>query len=93
MNEQLQSLTQAALLFAAVFVLMAIGIAIVRKFRDTDSNDTAESSDMMTQFRDLHEQGGLSDEEFRTIKSKLADKLRADLDEMSTSTTSKSAGT
>jgi uncharacterized membrane protein len=92
MNEQLQSLTQAALLFAAVFVLTAIGIAIVRKFRDTDSDDTSESSDMMTRFRDLHEQGGLSDEEFRTIKSKLATKLRADIGDVSTSTTTKSPG-
>ena len=32
----------------------------------------AESSNMMTKFRDLHDEGGLSDEEFRTIKSKLA---------------------
>lgn len=87
MNEQLQSLTQAALLFAAVFVLTAIGIVIVRKFRDTDSDDTAESSEMMTRFRDLHEQGGLSDEEFRNIKGKLATKLRADLDKISTTTT------
>jgi hypothetical protein len=96
MNEQLQSLTQAALLFAAVFVLTAIGIAIVRRFRDTGSDDSAESSEMMTRFRDLHEQGGLSDEEFRTIKGKLAAKLRADLSDMSTTisnpTSSKSVG-
>jgi hypothetical protein len=92
MNEQLQSLTQAALLFAAVFVLTAIGIAIVRKFRDTGSDDTAESSDMMTRFRDLHEHGGLSDEEFRNIKGKLAAKLRADLGEMSSTTPGKSTG-
>lgn len=80
-------------MFAAVFVLTAIGIAIVRRFRDTGSDDTAESSDMMTRFRDLHEQGGLSDDEFRTIKGKLAAKLRADLGDMSTTTPSKSAGT
>ena len=92
MNEQLQSLTQAALLFAAVFVLTAIGIAIVRRFRDTGSDDTAESSEMMTRFRDLHEQGGLSDEEFRTIKSKLASKLRAEISDLSPSSGTKSAG-
>jgi uncharacterized membrane protein len=92
MNEQLQSLTEAALLFAAVFVLTAIGIAIVRRFRDTGSDDAAESSELMTRFRDLHDQGGLSDEEFRTIKSKLATKLRVELNDISASSTTKSAG-
>lgn len=92
MNEQLQSLTQAALLFAAVFVLTAIGIAVVRKFRDVVTDDGTESSEMMTRFRDLHEQGGLSDEEFRTIKSKLATKLRAEMGDVSTPSGSKSGG-
>ena len=34
---------------------------------------------MLTKFRDLHSKGELSDEEFRTIKTKLADQLRAEL--------------
>jgi hypothetical protein len=33
----------------------------------------------MSNFRDLYERGGLSDEEFRTIKAKLADELKAEL--------------
>jgi hypothetical protein len=92
MNEELQSLTQAALMFAAVFVLTAIGIAIVRKFRDREVDDATESSELITKFRDLHDEGGLSDEEFRTIKSKLATKLRAELREISAPAGSKSAG-
>ncbi len=79
MNEKLESLGQAALLFAVVFVLAAVGIAIVRRVRDSRSDDIGESSEMMTKFRDLHDQGGLSDEEFRTIKTKLAGKLRSEL--------------
>lgn len=92
MNEQLQSLTQAALLFAAVFALIAIGIALVRKFRDTEKEDDNASSEMMTQFRDLHEQGGLSDEEFRNIKSKLAAKLRTDMRDQPAAQSTKAAG-
>jgi uncharacterized membrane protein len=92
MSEELQSLTQAALLFAAVFVLMAIGIAVVRRFRDGKVDDRAESSEMMTKFRDLYDHGGLSDDEFRTIKSKLATKLRAELKEVSPSASTKSVG-
>jgi uncharacterized membrane protein len=83
MSDELQSLTQAALMFALVFVLMAIGIVVVRRFRQEKNDDVAESSEMMTKFRDLHDQGGLSDEEFRTIKSKLAAKLRSEIKEVS----------
>jgi uncharacterized membrane protein len=90
MSEELQSLTQAALLFAVVFVLMAIGIVVVRRFRDSKDDDMAESSSMMTKFRDLHDEGGLSDDEFRTIKSKLATKLRAEMKDVSPSASTKS---
>jgi hypothetical protein len=34
---------------------------------------------MMSKFRELHAEGGLSDEEFRTIKTKLASELKAEL--------------
>lgn len=90
MSEELQSLTQAALMFAVVFGLMAIGIMVVRRFRDGKADDTAESSEMMTKFRDLYDHGGLSDEEFRTIKSKLATRLKAELKEVSPSASTKS---
>jgi hypothetical protein len=89
MSPELRSLTQAALLFAAVFVLMALGLAIVRRFRDMKNGDAVESSEMMSRFRDLHDQGGLSDEEFRTIKTKLAAKLKAEMNEISTPSSSK----
>ena len=85
MDERWESLTQAALLFAAVFVVVAIGITIARRFRDDDVDDVLESSEMMSKFRDLHDQGGLSDEEFRNIKTKLATKLKAEISETSRS--------
>lgn len=89
MSAELESLTQAALLFAAVFVLVALGLAIVRKFRNVKGDGVAQSSDLMSRFRDLHDQGGLSDEEFRTIKAKLAAKLKTELNEISTSSGTK----
>jgi uncharacterized membrane protein len=92
MSDELQSLTQAALMFALVFVLMAIGITVVRRFRREKDDDVAESSEMMTKFRDLHDEGGLSDEEFRTIKSKLAAKLRSEMKEVSPPASTKPTG-
>ena len=79
MQQSLETLAQAALLFAAIFVMTAIGIAVVRRYRGGKANDMSDSSEMMSKFRDLHAEGGLSDEEFRTIKTKLAEELKAEL--------------
>ena len=40
-------------------------------FRE-DSDDADQTLEMLTQFRDLHQEGGLSDDEFRLIRSRLA---------------------
>jgi uncharacterized membrane protein len=79
MKYELESLSEAALLFAVIIVMTAIGIAVARKYRDRAAKDIAESSAMMSNFRELHAQGGLSDEEFRTIKTKLAAELKTEL--------------
>jgi len=79
MSDVLENLLQATILFAAIFVITAIGIAVVRKYRDRSANDRSNSSEIMSKFRELHAEGGLSDEEFRTIKTKLASELKAEL--------------
>jgi len=66
-------------MFAAIFVMTAIGIAVARRYRDREANNMSETSDMMSKFRELHSEGGLSDEEFRTIKTKLASELKTEL--------------
>lgn len=44
------------------------------------SNRNAQSaSDLLTNFREMHAQGGLSDEEYRTIKSRLTSRVHAEL--------------
>jgi len=72
-------LTRSALLFAAVFLATAIGFIVARKLRGGADYDKHQSSELMTKFRDLHARGGLSDEEYRTIKTKLAAKLQIEL--------------
>ena len=79
MSEALKSLAEASALFAVIFVLTALGFALARRYRDRDAKDISESSMMMSKFRELHSEGGLSDEEFRTIKTKLAGELKAEL--------------
>ena len=79
MYDVYETLAQAALLLAAIFVVTALGIAVARSYRGGAAEDRADSNDMMSKFRELHSEGGLSDEEYRTIKTKLAKELRAEL--------------
>ena len=68
-------------MFAAIFVMTAIGIAVARRYRDSSVKDRSPSSEMMSKFRELHAEGGLSDEEFRNIKTKLANELKTELND------------
>ncbi|HEX3871561.1 MAG TPA: SHOCT domain-containing protein [Pirellulales bacterium] len=70
---------QLVILTAAVAVLIAIGIYIIGKMREKVRETGPSASDFMTNFRELHAQGELSDEEFRTIKAKLAANLQQEL--------------
>jgi uncharacterized membrane protein len=79
MDETFESLVQATLLFAAIFVMTAMAVTVARKYRDREAQDIEQSSELISKFRELHAEGGLSDEEFRTIKAKLAVELKTEL--------------
>ena len=79
MSSAVESLVQAALLFAAIFALTAVVLAVARRYRGRAAQDKLDPHEMMSNFRELYDRGGLSDEEFRTIKSKLATELKAEL--------------
>ncbi len=75
-TEIYEGLVRAGLLFALIFVLSALVLAAARKMRDRSNNAAPDAHEIMTNFRRVYERGGLSDEEFRTIKAKLADDLK-----------------
>ena len=80
-----ESLMRAALLLAAIFALTAIVLAVARRYRGRAAEDKLDRHQMMSNFRDLYDRGGLSDEEFRTIKAKLASDLKAEVNDRSES--------
>ena len=51
----------------------------MRKYRDRAAKDRLGSGEMLTKFREVHAKGGLSDDEYRTIKTKLAVQLEVEL--------------
>jgi hypothetical protein len=78
MSDQ-QRLVQAGILFAVMAAVIALGAFIVSKFRGREDDEQPIASEMLTNFRELHEEGELSDQEFRKIKTLLAEKLEQEL--------------
>ena len=72
-------LSQAALWFAVIFALSALAVLAVRRWRGSASRAQLKPSELLTKFRELHGRGSLSDDEYRTIKTKLARQLEAEL--------------
>jgi uncharacterized membrane protein len=65
-----------AVMVVTLAVFSWIVLQIRARYRESD--DPAESThEMLTQYRELHEQGELSEEEFRLIKSRLANTLNS----------------
>jgi uncharacterized membrane protein len=62
-------------------ILIAIAWYVVGKIRPKTIQKERPASEWLTKYRELHSQGGLSDEEFRTIKTKLAEQLQDELND------------
>jgi uncharacterized membrane protein len=56
-------------------MLLVVGAYLIGKARAWRNEKPAGSSELLTRFRELHGKGQLSDEEFRTIKSVLSERL------------------
>src|SRR5690606_13404367 len=82
-------LARAAFWFALMLLLVAGAVVLVRRYQmhgrllkslhDKSAHDTDDPSELLTKFRELHSRGTLSDEEYRTIKTKLASELQSRL--------------
>ena len=79
-------LLQAALWFASILVLLALAILFLRRWRGGAADDQQDASELLTKFRELHVRGGLSDDEYRTIKTKLATRIDTELNDTEDST-------
>ena len=65
--------------FLIPIVAIAGGIYLIARVRAGLNDKTPPASDWMTKFQELHAQGELSDEEYRTIKAMLAERLQREL--------------
>ena len=74
---------QAVLYVSALLVLMTIGYYIVLRFRDRTDKDHLAASEQLTNFREIHQKGDISDAEYRTIKTTLGEQLQDELEKVS----------
>ena len=68
------------ILWIAVFlILLAVATYVVLKIRGEALQNEPPASELLSKFRELHGEGDLSHEEFRTIKTTLAEQLQMEL--------------
>ena len=70
---------QLVLGITAVAILVVIGIYLAGKIRAEAVQQEPTASELLTKFREMHYRGVLSDEEFRTIKTTLTERLQTEL--------------
>ena len=64
---------------AILALMILVGVWAVGKFRGGTEEEQLGAGELLSKFREMHAQGGLSDKEFRTIKTLLADKLQREI--------------
>jgi hypothetical protein len=72
---------QAVIAVAVLAALSMVGYYVVLRFRGRTGEDRQSASDWLSSYRELHQQGDISDAEYRTIKTVLGDKLQKELKE------------
>ena len=70
---------QATFLLALALVVIAIAVYAAGRLRDRVKKDGNSASDLITNFREMHVQGVLSETEYRTIKTMLEERLQDEL--------------
>ena len=72
-------LASVVILLALAASLVAVGIYVIARVRAGIYSKDPPTSEWLTNFEELHAQGELSDEEYRTIKAMLAERFQQEL--------------
>jgi len=69
--------TIASIALLAVFI--ATALYVLGLIRDKAAQQEPTASELLSKFRESHSEGGLSDEEFRTIRTTLAARIQEEV--------------
>jgi uncharacterized protein HemY len=83
--EQLRALEPEWLVvsFALLAIMTAIAAYVILKIRAKTLQREPRASELLSKFREMHSRGVLTDAEFRTIKTALAEQLQKELNDNS----------
>jgi hypothetical protein len=81
MQQFLQSTpAQAVIWVAALLTLGSVGLYLIKSIRQwSDTEGESSPNELLTHFRGMHDEGDISQTEFKRIKSVLGGKLQHDL--------------
>ena len=66
---------------AVLAAVLAVAYYVIVKIRSEPEKKEPQASQWLSKYREMHSKGELSDEEFRTIKTKLAEQLQDELND------------
>lgn len=69
--------------FAVLAIMIAIAAYVISKIRAETLQREPPASELLSKFREMHSRGVLTDAEFRTIKTALAEQLQKELNDNS----------
>lgn len=64
---------------AVLAVVVAVAFYLVQRLRESTVHDNQSANELLSNFREMHREGDLSEAEFRTIKTALGAKLQQEL--------------
>ena len=62
-------------------ILVVVGVYVILKVRGQMRDDHQSANNLMNNFREMYEQGDISDAEFRKLKTVIGDELEHELEE------------
>ncbi len=62
-------------------IMVTVAYYVIKKIRPKSVQKERRANEWLSKYRELHSRGGLSDEEFRTIKTTLAAQLQDELND------------
>lgn len=69
---------QAVFSLLILCVLIAVGVWLVSRFRDSTDEDREPGSEVLSNFEEMLREGDISQSEFRTIEAVVGDKLNSE---------------
>ena len=70
---------QVVIWMTVLLILIVVGYYLMQRFRDQSDKDQPTTNELLTNFREMHEQGDITEIEFRKLKTVLSDPLLEEL--------------